>query len=142
MKAKGVIKKTGDCLCGAVRIIATNPNNTVCACHCEMCRKWGGGPFMEIDCGSEVLFEGEENVAIYDSSKWAERGFCNQCGTHLFYRLKENKQHMITIGIFNNQDNLIFEKQVFIDRKPSFYCFSNKTNDVTEAEMFEMYGSS
>ena len=25
------------------------------------------------------------------SSAWAERGFCKNCGSHLFYRLKENK---------------------------------------------------
>ncbi len=47
-------KQTGSCLCGSVRISAINPSNKVGACHCGMCRKWGGGPFMEIDCGTEV----------------------------------------------------------------------------------------
>ena len=97
---------------------------------------------MEIDCGTEVSFAGEENITVYDSSKWAERGFCNQCGSHLFYRLKENKQHMVPVGLFDNQEHFVFENQVFIDKKPSFYSFSNKTNDMTEAEIFEMYGSS
>jgi len=131
--------KTGSCLCGAVRITAANPSNKVGACHCGMCRRWGSGPFMEIDCGTEVSFEGEENITVYDSSSWAERGFCSKCGSHLFYRLKETNQHMVSVGLFDEQGGFIFETQVFIDRKPSFYSFSNKTNDMTEAEIFEMY---
>ena len=137
-----VSKKTGSCLCGAVRINANNPSNKVSACHCGMCRKWGGGPFMEIDCGTDVLFEGEDDIAVFNSSDWAERGFCKKCGSHLFYRLKESKQHMVPVGLFDDQEHLVFERQVLIDRKPSFYSFSNKTNDMTEAEIFEMYGSS
>ena len=30
----------------------------------------------------------------------------------------------------------------FIDRKPSFYSFANKTTNMTEAEFYEMYSSS
>lgn len=97
---------------------------------------------MEVDCGTEVSFRGEENITVYNSSDWAERGFCNSCGSHLFYRLKESKQYMIPVGLFDEQDSFVFENQVFIDKKPSFYSFANKTNDMTEAEIFDMYGSS
>lgn len=133
-------KENGSCLCGAVRITANNLNNKVGACHCGMCRKWGGGPFMAVKCGTDVSFEGEDNIAIFDSSNWAERGFCKKCGSHLFYRLKESQQHMVPVGLFDEQDLFVFENQVFIDKKPPFYSFSNKTNDMTEAEVFEKYG--
>jgi len=43
-----VIKGKGSCLCGAIRITAKNINNNVGACHCGMCRKWGGGPLMAV----------------------------------------------------------------------------------------------
>jgi len=134
-------KRTGSCLCGSVRITAFNASNKVGACHCGMCRKWGGGPIMEIDCGTDVSFEGEENITVYNSSSWAERGFCKKCGSHLFYRLKESKQYMVPVGLFDDQEHLVFETQGFIDRKPSYYSFSNKTKDLTEAEIFEMYSS-
>ncbi|NIT13149.1 MAG: GFA family protein, partial [Candidatus Dadabacteria bacterium] len=52
-----------------------------------MCRKWCGGPLMAVNCGTDVTFEGEDNITVYDSSSWAERGFCSGCGSHLFYRL-------------------------------------------------------
>ena len=86
--------------------------------------------------------KGEENITVYNSSNWAERGFCNKCGSHLFYRLKESQQHMIPVGLFDDQEHLVFESQVFIDKKPSYYSFSNKTNNMTGAEIFAMYGSS
>ena len=136
------IKQTGSCLCGAVRFTANNSSKKVGACHCGTCRKWGGGPFMEIDCGSDISFEGEDAIEVYNSSDWAERGFCKKCGSHLFYRLKEHKQHMVPVGLFDDQEGLVFESQVFIDEKPSFYSFSNKTNDMTGAEIFEKFGSS
>jgi hypothetical protein len=136
------IKQTGSCLCSAVHITANKASKKVGACHCGMCRKWGGGPFMEVDCGTDISFEGEDDITVYNSSNWAERGFCKKCGSHLFYRLKESKQHMVPAGLFDEQEHFVFDNQVFIDKKPSFYSFSNKTNNMTEAEIFEMYGSS
>ena len=132
-------KSKGSCLCGNVLIDAKNMSLNVGACHCNMCRKWGGGPFMEVDCGTEVSFTGEENITVFSSSNWADRGFCSMCGTHLFYRLKDSMQYMIPVGLFESDDNYVFESQVFIDEKPSFYSFSNKTNNMTGAELFEKY---
>jgi len=97
---------------------------------------------MEIDCGTDISFEGEDDIKVYNSSNWAERGFCKKCGSHLFYRLKESKQHMVPAGLFDDQEHFVFESQVLIDQKPAFYSFSNKTHDLTEAEVFEMFGSS
>jgi hypothetical protein len=118
---------------------ASDAGNSVGACHCKMCRQWGGGPFMEVSCGSDVSIDGEEFVSIYDSSAWAERGFCSKCGTHLFYRLKDSRQHMIPVGLLDDDERLVFESQVFIDSKPGFYEFSNKTQDMTGAELFAKY---
>lgn len=131
----------GSCLCGAVQFSAKKVGKSVGACHCGMCRKWGGGPLMAVNSGRDVSFEGEENISVYDSSAWAERGFCKRCGSHLFYRLKESGQHIIPAGLFENQDSFIFDNQVFVDRKPPFYSFANDTNDMTEAEVFEKYGA-
>ena len=94
---------------------------------------------MAVNCGTEVVFEGEENITVYNSSDWAERGFCKKCGSHLFYRLKEINQHQMPVGLFDNQAGFIFDLQVFVDRKPSFYSFANKTNEMTEAEVIEKF---
>ncbi len=130
----------GQCLCGAIKISASSESNGVGACHCRSCRRWGGGPFMEIDCGQAVTIEGEEHLTVFDSSDWAERAFCNKCGSHLFYRLKENGQHMVPIGLFEDRDDLAFTHQVFVDERPSYYQFANKTKEMTGAEIFAMFG--
>ncbi len=131
----------GQCLCGSVKITANNIDNNVGACHCEMCRKWGGGPLMAVDCGTDVTFESEHQISVFNSSEWAERGFCKQCGSHLFYRLKESQQYIMPAGLFS-ETNFNFEHQVFIDEKPEYYTFENETEDMTGAEMFAKYGAS
>lgn len=132
----------GQCLCGSVKVTANAMSHNVGACNCTMCRKWTGGPLMAVDCGSDVVFDGEENVKTYDSSAWAERGFCSNCGNHLFYKLKANNQYIIPVGLFDNAENMIFDHQVFIDEKPDYYDFSNETYNMTGKDVFEKFGAS
>lgn len=133
------VEDRGQCLCGAVTFKVTQRSNHVGACHCSMCRRWGGGPYMTVDCGSDVQFEGEQHIGVYNSSDWAERGFCKQCGSHLFYRLKQTRQHMMPAGLFQPTGDMRFDHQVFIDNKPAFYEFKNDTENLTEAEVFALY---
>jgi hypothetical protein len=131
-------KRRGHCLCGAVTITANQAADHVGACHCRMCRRWGGGPFLEIDCGTDIEIGGADKVGVYASSEWAERGFCSECGTNLFYRLKESGQHMVCAGLFDDEDGLSFQSQVFIDAKPDYYSFAEKTDKLTGAELFAL----
>jgi len=129
-------EKTGSCLCGIIKFTAREASPHVGACHCNMCRKWGGGPLMAVDCGSQITFEGTENIAVFESSDWAERGFCRQCGSHLFYRIKAKQQYMVPAGLFDDSKSFEFRRQVFIDNKPGFYSFANDTRNMTESEIF------
>jgi len=129
----------GSCLCGAVRFTAAGCSNHVGACHCGMCRKWGGGPLLAIDCGTDVEFDGAESIGVYDSSDWAERGFCNRCGSHLFYRLKESGQYVMPVGLFDEMETPVFDSQIFIDSKPDWYAFANQTRNMTGQQVFEKY---
>ena len=95
---------------------------------------------MAVDCGHEVSYEGIENITVYDSSAWAERGFCKKCGSNIFYRIKESKQTMLSAGLFDENSKFVFDHQVFIDKKPDFYNFENETRNMTEAEVFARYG--
>ncbi len=134
------IPANGQCLCGAVTIKANEVSTHAGACHCDSCRKWTGGPLLTVDCGTDVEISGQKHVGVYDSSDWADRGFCKQCGSGLFYRLKHSGQYIMPIGLFDIESKLVFDHQVFIDVKPEYYCFSNKTKDMTGEEMFAQYG--
>uniref|UniRef100_UPI0023565F4F GFA family protein n=2 Tax=Spongiibacteraceae TaxID=1706375 RepID=UPI0023565F4F len=133
------VEHRGTCLCGAVRIAAKTKSNSIGACHCTMCRKWGGGPLFAAECESDVNFEGVNHISTFSSSEWAERGFCQVCGTHLFYRLKQEGHYAIPVGLFNGGDQWSLTEQIFIDQKPPFYSFTQKTKDLTGEEVFAQY---
>ena len=129
------VEHRGACLCGAVRVRAGTAGNAVGACHCKMCRQWGGGPLLAVECLQDVVFEGTEHIAVFRSSDWAERGFCRECGTHLFFRLKQKGHYALPVGLLGDTDWRL-EEQVFIDDKPPFYSFAQKTRDLTEDQAF------
>ena len=133
------IKAKGSCLCGSVRVQAAAMSTEVGACHCSMCRKWTGGPLLAVDCQSEIEISGKENVSVYKSSDWAERGFCSRCGTHLFYKLNQNNQYIIPVGLFDVDAEFDFDHQIFIEEKPEYYVFSNETKNMTGEEVFAQY---
>ncbi|OMH33928.1 aldehyde-activating protein [Motiliproteus sp. MSK22-1] len=133
------VKGHGNCLCGAVSFTVGDISKNMGACHCDTCRKWGGGPFLAVECGTDVTFGGEDNISVFNSSEWAQRGFCKQCGTHLFYRLLESQEYILPAGLFADDEQFQLDHQVFIDQKPSNYCFSNDTKNMTGAEVFAMY---
>ncbi|WP_223807907.1 GFA family protein [Marinobacter sp. R17] len=129
----------GQCLCGAVSITAPR-RDRVEVCHCGMCRRWGGGPLLAVHCGQDVQITGLDSVTVYTSSDWAERGFCNRCGTHLFYKFKGSGQYAMTAGFFETGTDFAMGNQIFIDSKPGYYDFANQTPMLTEAEVLERYG--
>jgi len=132
----------GSCLCGAVNLAVAAHKQNVGACHCSMCRTWGGGPLLALESVSDIEIEGEENVTVYPSSDWAERGFCKRCGTHLFYRLKTGDHYAVPVGLVDGGEAWTFDTQIFIDQKPEYYRFANETHNMTGQEVFDAYQGS
>lgn len=128
----------GKCLCGAVTITAPDLNE-IAACHCGMCRRWGGGPFMTLHAGPGVTIDGKEHVKAYRSSDWAERAFCAECGTHLYYHLLPVDDYILSAGLFEESSGFLFKRQIFIDQKPDHYAFANDTEQLTEAQVFAQF---
>ncbi len=129
----------GRCLCGSVALSISSIENVVDACHCSMCRKWSGGPFLALHCKAEIEFQGESSIERYQSSDWAERGFCQKCGTHLFYHLKGTQEYIVPVGLLELKHSLEFKTEIFIDEKPDYYAFSNETKKMTGEEVFAQY---
>jgi len=42
------------------------------------------------------------------------------------------------IGLFDQEAELTFDHQVFIEQKPDYYTFSNKTKNLTGEELFAL----
>ncbi len=129
---------TGKCLCGAVRFSVEAVKTRHEVCHCGMCRRWSGGPLFAA-ATEGVTFQGEENLTIYDSSAWAERGFCKICGSNLFYRLKPADLYFMCVGAFDDPSQFSLVGEIYIDHKPDGYAFAGDLAQLTEAEVLAKY---
>lgn len=134
-------QKHGHCLCKKVYVTISPDKKIFDACHCSMCRRWGGGPAFTVEGGKEFKIEGKDFVGVYDSSEWAQRAFCKNCGTHLYYHLKNTNFYNFSLGLFESMEDFKFHVQIFVDSKPGFYDFANKTEMMTEAEVLAKFGS-
>lgn len=132
-------RMTGGCLCGAVRYEALEVDPKYHACHCGMCRRWGGGPFLGVDARS-VRFESDESIHRYHSSEWAARGSCRECGTGLFYHFKPEDRYVLCAGSFDDQSDLTLSSEIYIDHKPAGYEFAGERRTMTEAEVLASFG--
>lgn len=124
---------SGHCLCGAVRFTVESVDPHYWACHCSMCLRWSAGPFLSVST-TGVSFEGKEYMTVFGSSEWADRGFCNKCGTILFYRLKEKDEYEMNTGTFDDSSSFKMIGEIFIDQKPDGYDFAGDHPRLTEAE--------
>ena len=130
---------SGGCLCGAVRFTAAPRSRHIDTCHCGMCRKWSAGPMFTIDCSGTLNVEDATHLGVYRSSEWAERCFCRQCGTSLFYRLIGGDLVSVSAETLDDRDGYVFTTQIFVDEKPAYYDFANKTKMMTGAEVFAAF---
>ena len=134
-----VVSATGKCLCGAVTFTAEEVDPHVHACHCSICRGWTGGPMLSGSVGS-IEFQGEDKIKLYASSEWAERGFCSECGTSLFYHLKDPSMYIVSMGTFDDVEQFQMSGEIYIDEKPSGYDFAGDHPRQTGEEFLASMG--
>ena len=90
----------------------------------------------------DIHFVDQQYLSVFNSSEWAERGFCSVCGTFIFWRIKDHS--FANINVFTLEelpDDLDFNLEIYVDHQPAFYLFNNQTQKMTEAEVIEMFNS-
>ena len=116
----GAIALTGGCQCGALRYrLDAAPSGNIC--HCRMCQKASGGPFMAfggVPNLSFVITRGA--LSIFRSSDIAERGFCAACGTPLTYRVLGGHRVGVTLGSLDDPNAVAPEEQFGAESRVSF----------------------
>jgi hypothetical protein len=96
---KREIEWTGGCQCGAVRYRLLTPPGHASICHCRMCQKASGQPFMALArVRDKDLRWTRGRPSTFASSNIVERGFCSACGTPLTYRRVQSGDISVTIG--------------------------------------------
>ena len=115
--------KTGGCLCGAVRFVARNVPRTYGLCHCPMCRRWTGSALVEVSVKtSDITWDGAEHIATRKTSDWAERAWCRECGTGLYFRQTRQDEWFgetdLPLGIFDDPNGFDLSYENYVDHAP------------------------
>lgn len=132
------VEKRGHCLCGSITYEAEVETH-VEACHCGMCRRWGGAPFIGTKAARFHITTGADQLGRYQSSDWAERGFCSKCGTNLFYRFIPKDAYFLASGALEDETGLTMAREIFVDNAPGNYAFAGDHPRLTEAETMKMF---
>ncbi|WP_455873258.1 GFA family protein [Rhizobium yanglingense] len=113
---------TGGCACGAVTFISKSKPGPVVACHCSQCRRQTGLYYASCDVSLDRLtIEGKSSIRWYRSSETAERGFCANCGSALFWQRKGSPEVSVMAGAFNLPSGLSFGYHIYCADKGDFY---------------------
>jgi len=77
----------GGCLCGALRFRADDRPIDSGYCHCSLCRRSTGAPVLAwVSFPATAFSYTKGRAAIFESSSWGHREFCNLCGAQIGYR--------------------------------------------------------
>ena len=82
-----MLEAEGGCLCGAVRYQVSGRPYHLTHCHCTLCRRASGAPFVtwfSVASAGFLVTRGEP--IRYRSSPVAVRGFCGRCGAQLIFQ--------------------------------------------------------
>lgn len=125
------------CFCKSVQFEATLKNLDLVICHCSMCRKLAGSTgFASLEFANDVTFFQKEYLSVFNSSEFAERGFCSNCGTTLFDHFKPAKAFFVPPAVIENlpEEKIQFVEEIYFDNKPSYYSYANKTKTMNESD--------
>ncbi|SHG46920.1 Uncharacterized conserved protein [Kaistia soli DSM 19436] len=112
----------GACLCGAIRYTVTGGLSPVVACHCTMCRRQTGHFFASTNVDEDDLaLDGVGHVRWFAASDVAERGFCGNCGSVLFWRRPGSSRIAIAMGGFDKPTGTMVDRHIFVADKGDYY---------------------
>ena len=112
----------GGCLCGAVRYEVQGPLRPVVACHCDMCRRTSGHFAAATAARRDaIVLRQERGLRWYDSSPAARRGFCQFCGSNLFWAPNDGSRFSIMAGTLDKPTGLAIAVHIFVNEAGDYY---------------------
>ena len=130
----------GNCLCGAIEFIAQLPSRWVAHCHCTMCQKAGGSPFITwvgLEESRCTIFDPDNQLEWYRSSKEAQRGFCKTCGSALFFKSSRWPDEVhVTLSNFQTPVDKAPQVHVFWDTHVDWMVVSDDLPRKTAEQIF------
>lgn len=114
--------KIGSCLCGAVRFELDAVPPQFRACHCSQCRKTSGYYWAAFSVPeSDLRLTETAGLRWFKSSDWAQRGFCKECGSSLFYKLDDQATIEVAPGCIDGPTGTRVAGHIYVADKGDYY---------------------
>ncbi|WP_342619780.1 GFA family protein [Rhodoferax sp. GW822-FHT02A01] len=84
-------QSVGSCLCGSITFTLKYPTKWVLHCHCSRCQRAHGSAFVTwvgAETGQVEIVDSKNRLCWYSEPTGSSRGFCNNCGSPMFFRSK------------------------------------------------------
>jgi hypothetical protein len=133
----------GSCNCRGVTYQVKGTMRDVTACHCGQCRKQTGLYFAATEAmDTQLTMHSPSTVKWYDSSTFAQRGFCGECGSSLFWKAKGSGKICILAGSLDGNVPIRITRHIFCQDKGTFYELTDglpqfPQDDVPKESYFE-----
>jgi hypothetical protein len=113
--------KTGSCLCGSVTYELRGSLRPIVACHCVQCRKTSGHYVAATQAEANAMSIKGNSLKWFRSSEGAERAFCSNCGSNLFWRRHGSPHISIFAGTIDGATELKMESQLYAETAGDYY---------------------
>lgn len=115
----------GSCLCQEVKYEYSASINEVAICHCNLCKRAQGTPFVTnapINLERFSFTQGSEFVKEYFSSQNKKRTFCSNCGSP-FYSQRTDMPEVIRLRLGSVTEGDIPEPnyEIYCESKSSWF---------------------
>ena len=117
--------KTGSCMCGAVKFEIHGAMADALACHCAQSRKMTGNYWTSTHVDdADLKFTKQAGLKWFTSSSEAKRGFCQECGSSLFWKKNGSDVTSICVGTIDGKSGVKLAGHIFCDFAGDYYTIS------------------
>lgn len=115
----------GRCLCNTIRFTIQGAMSDLSACHCGQCRRQSGHfQVAAVVAKTDLTFACDTGLAWYRSSEIAKRGFCQRCGSALFWN-DSGPDMSVNIGSLDQSTGLTLANHIFVADKGDYYAIAD-----------------
>lgn len=121
---------SGGCLCGSIRYEIQGTPGPIVNCHCSKCRSFHGHHVAYSGVKQEQLtFLSKQGLqwfrSITDETPNVYRGFCQKCGSSLFWHPRDSGAIWVTLGSMENPPQLKTLAHVWVSQKGDYYTIKD-----------------
>lgn len=126
----------GSCLCHGVTFQIKEPLKEVVLCHCEQCQKTSG----HIAATTHVFHDqlqllSDGTLCWYQSTDQVRKGFCNGCGSSLFWAFAGRDGWSVSAGAFDDPLKVGISHHCFTTEKSDYYSIED---GLPQAPLFDL----